>query len=68
MVMTTDFRSNDDRWMSTRQAAAYLGYALQTIYNKVEDGMPVHRIGRTLKFRKSELDEWVRDQSSEAAA
>lgn len=56
--------------MSTRQAAAYLGYALQTLYNKVDEkgGPPVHRIGRTLKFRRSELDAWVAGRKQEKVA
>jgi excisionase family DNA binding protein len=64
--------NSGDRWFSTRQAAEYLGYAVQTIYNKVDlNEIPFVRVGgRTLKFRKSELDRWIIQQhaDSETAA
>lgn len=57
--------------MTAREAAAYLGYKLQTLYNKVAAGeiKPSARISkRVLRFRKSDLDAWVAAQAEEAAA
>lgn len=47
-------------FITAREAAEMLGYALQTVYNKSSSGeLPSYRIGRTLRFRRSELEELV---------
>ena len=58
----------EDRWLNVREAAAYLGYKPQTLYNKVGAGeiAPDARLGRTLRFRKSSLDHWVEEQNAAA--
>ena len=49
-----------DRWLSV-DIAAYLGIKRDTIYRWIsERNMPEHKIGRLWKFRKEEVDEWVR--------
>jgi len=51
----------DDRWLSVEEIAAYLGIKRETIYKWLaEKDMPAHRVGRLWKFRKDEVDEWVR--------
>ena len=51
----------NDRWLSVDEIAAYLGIKRETIYKwLVEKNMPAHRVGRLWKFRKDEIDEWVR--------
>ena len=51
----------NDRWLSVDEIAAYLGIKRETIYKwLVEKDMPAHRVGRLWKFRKDEIDEWVR--------
>lgn len=58
----------DDRLLTVKEAAAYLGYAEGTIYNKVgAETIPFVRLGRTVRFRRSELDRWIDEQTSEAA-
>ena len=66
--MDTSQGNNPDRLMTTEEVAAYLGYAVQTIYNKVRaKELPVRRIGgRSLRFRVSEIDRWVEEQSTAA--
>lgn len=50
-----------DRWLSGEEIAEYLGIARFTVYKWVNrQGLPSHKIGRLLKFRKSEIDEWVK--------
>ncbi len=51
--------STGDAWMTTDQAAAYLGFpSVEALYQAVRRGhIPSHRIGRRrLRFRRSELD------------
>ena len=51
----------DDRWLSLKEIAEYLGARRETIYKWIEDkGMPGHRIGRYWKFKKDEVDAWVK--------
>lgn len=51
----------EDRWLSVEEIAAYLGVKRDTIYKwQMRQKMPAHKVGRLWKFRKEEIDEWVR--------
>lgn len=52
----------DDRWIGIEEAANYLGVNKDTIRNwiKKDIKIPAHRIGKLWKFKKSELDIWVK--------
>lgn len=51
----------DDRWLSVEEIAAYLGITRYTVYKWVGRlSLPSHKIGRLLKFSRSEIDEWVK--------
>ena len=51
----------EDRWLSVDEVADYLGVAKDTIYNWVTSkGMPGHKVGRFWKFKKDDVDAWVR--------
>ena len=51
----------EDRWLSVDEIAAYLGIKWDTVYKWIADKqMPAHKIGRLWKFRKEEIDEWVK--------
>ena len=51
----------DDRWLSLKEIAEYLGARRETIYKWIENkNMPGHQIGRTWKFKKEEVDAWVK--------
>ncbi len=50
-----------DRWLSVDEIAEYLGVAKDTIYTWVNaKGMPGHKVGRFWKFKREEIDVWVR--------
>ena len=52
----------DDRWLSVDEIADYLGVAKDTIYTWVTSkGMPGHKVGRFWKFKKQDVDAWVRE-------
>ena len=51
----------DDRWLSVDEIADYLGVSKDTVYTWINaKGMPAHRVGRLWKFKREEVDEWVR--------
>ena len=52
----------EDRWLSVEEIAAYLGVKRETIYAWLsKKRMPAHKVGRLWKFKRSEVDEWVRN-------
>ena len=55
-----------DKWINTDEAAEYLGVKATTIreWIKKNNGIPAHKIGRLWKFKKDELDEWVKSGKS----
>lgn len=56
----------EDKWINTDEAAEYLGVKATTIreWIKKNKGIPAHKIGRLWKFKKDELDEWVKSGKS----
>lgn len=51
----------EDRWLSVDEIAAYLGIKRDTVYKWIDHkDMPAHKVGRLWKFKKVEVDEWVR--------
>jgi DNA binding domain, excisionase family len=56
----------DDKWINTDEAAEYLGVKTTTIreWIKKDKGIPARKIGRQWKFKKDELDEWVKSGKS----
>lgn len=46
--------------MTVKEVAEYLGLAEGTIYQKVSKGqIPYVKLGRNVRFRKDDIDEWV---------
>lgn len=56
----------DDKWIGIEEAASYLSVNKDTIRNwiKKDTGIPAHKIGKLWKFKKSELDEWIKSGKS----
>ena len=58
----------DDRWLSVEEIAEYLGVSTDAVYSWVSTkGMPGHRVGRFWKFKRDEVDAWVRAGGAESA-
>lgn len=56
---------SEDRLLTAREAGRYLGFAEGTIRNKASrDELPYVKLGRSLRFRRSELDRWIIDQQA----
>lgn len=57
----------EDRWLSVNEIAAYLGVQTDTIYKWVSrKSIPTHKVGRLLKFKASEVDEWIHSGKANA--
>lgn len=58
--------NNEDKWIGIEDAANYLSVSKDTIRNwiKKDTGIPAHKIGKLWKFKKSELDEWIKSGKS----
>ncbi len=51
----------EDRWYSVEEIAEYLGVKRDTLYKWiVRKKMPAHKAGRLWKFRKKEVDKWIK--------
>ncbi len=60
--------THTDRWLSVDDIAAYLGLKRDTVYRWIsERNMPGHKIGRLWKFRKEEVDKWVKSGEADEA-
>ena len=46
-------------FLDVRQAASYTGLGVRSLYDLANSGdVPCNRIGRTIRFSRSALDEW----------
>ncbi len=56
----------DDRWLSVDEIAVHLGVVKASVYRWIERrGLPAHRVGKLWKFKKDEVDKWVRSGGAE---
>jgi excisionase family DNA binding protein len=69
----TGASNETEPFITAKEAASYTGYSLGSIYGMVHRGeIPFHRRGKGvgLRFRRSELDAWLKgeDGTKEGAA
>jgi excisionase family DNA binding protein len=62
--MTTNIY--EDKWIGIDEAADYIGVNKDTVRNwiKKEKDIPAHRVGKLWKFKRSELDIWIKSGKS----
>ena len=57
----------NDKWLGIEEVAQYLGVNKDSIRNwikRADTGIPAHKIGRQWKFKRSELDDWIKSGKS----
>ena len=65
IYLVKDIVMAEDRWLSVNEIANHLGIKRDTLYKWISNKkMPAHRIGRLWKFKKDEVDEWVKSGGS----
>lgn len=56
-------------YVPTKEAAAYLGVGVGTLRDWVHRRLvPSHKVGGARRFRLSELDAWIEDETRKAAS
>jgi len=50
-----------DRWMTLQEVAKYLRVSKDSIYRLAQKGqIPASKLGNLWRFKKEEIDEWMR--------
>lgn len=49
-------------FLNKRQTCEYLGISNNTLDSWIQKGLPVVRIGKTVRFNKIELNHWLQNQ------
>ena len=56
---------NNDKWIGIEEAAEYMAVTKDTVRNWIKKtSIPAHKIGKLWKFKKSELDAWIKSGKS----
>ena len=59
----------EDRWLSVDDIKEYLDIKCDTAYKWISGKhMPAHKVGRLWKFRKEDIDEWMRSGGGQSDA
>lgn len=52
----------DSPFMNKQQTCDYLGISNNTLDSWIRKGLPVIRIGKTVRFYKTEINRWLQNQ------
>lgn len=56
---------NNEKWIGIEEAAVYMDVTKDTVRNWIKKtDIPAHKIGKLWKFKKSELDAWIKSGRS----
>ena len=56
----------DKEFLNIKEVGKYLGIKISTLYFYVENGdIPHYRIGRLIRFKKQEVDQWMEGNKKE---
>jgi len=56
----------DKEFLNIKEVSQYLGIKISTLYFYVENGdIPHYRIGRLIRFKKQEVDQWMEGNKKE---
>ena len=57
-----DSNNIESPYLNKQQACKYLGIANNTLDSCIKKGLPVIRVGKTVRFDKTELNYWLQNQ------
>lgn len=53
--------ASEERWLSVDEIADHLGIKQDTVYKWItRRSLPGHKVGRLWKFKRSDVDAWVK--------
>ncbi|NQN54469.1 helix-turn-helix domain-containing protein [Streptococcus suis] len=55
-------RNLESPFLNKQQACDYLGISNNTLDSWIKKGLPVIRVGKTVRFDKTELNHWLKKQ------
>lgn len=56
---------NSEKWIGIEEAAEYMDVTKDTVRNWIKKtNIPANKIGKLWKFKKSELDSWIKSGRS----
>ena len=56
---------NEDKWIGIEKVAEYMDVTKDTVRNWIKKtDIPAHKIGKLWRFKKSEIDEWIKSGKS----
>lgn len=56
---------NNEKWIGIEEAAEYMDVTKDTVRKWIKKtDIPAHKIGKLWKFKKSELDAWIKSGRS----
>lgn len=48
------------RWMSTKEAADYLGVTLRSLYRFIDEGaVPAYKFGRVIRLKELDVEQFI---------
>ena len=69
METFTLMMAGSEDWLTLDEAATYLAKSSHWLYqNRMKLRIPHSQIGKTYRFKKSQLDEWIRDSAKNQTA
>jgi DNA-binding helix-turn-helix protein len=52
----------DSPFLNKQQTCNYLGISNNTLDNWIKKGLPIIRVGKTVRFDKAEVNRWLQNQ------
>lgn len=64
-VVRLPLRLGVEPWLSKQQLAGHLGFSVRWVELRVRDGMPCERFRGRLRFRASDVEAWLKEESDD---
>lgn len=52
----------EDKLLTVKEVAEYLGVSVRQVYRLIETGMPSRKVGKYHRFNKYDIDNWTKNK------
>lgn len=61
--MSIKLEENNEQWIGIEELSDYLGVSIETIRSWLRNNsdIPIYKVGKLWRCKKSEIDKWVRE-------